>query len=138
MKQGVFLSFILMLCLSCEKDPVTDLDLSVLEGTWILIEALRDADDGSRIFTPVDSEREITIAPDNSFSTNYDVCQSIEDGEKFSGSFIRIEAQELLIPCAESLLNSVQGKLENGHLILYYPCIIPCAYKFKKIADFKE
>lgn len=138
MKYTVSWILMVILCLSCEKEPVTDLNLNILEGTWVLIEALRDGENGSRIFKPVDSDREITIFPDNTFTTNYDVCQSIEDGDKFSGGFDRIGAQELLITCAGSLTNSVQGRLENGHLVLYYPCRIPCAYKFKKTADSKE
>lgn len=138
MKTRVSLLLFLFIVLSCDKDEVSALNANVLEGTWLLIEALRDDDNGGRIFKPVESSREITLTPDNTFVTNYDVCQAIEEGEKFSGDFERIGIQEFLIRCAGSLLNSVQGKLEAGHLILYYPCAQPCAYKFEKISDFRE
>lgn len=123
---------------ACEKETSDTLNSNVLEGSWLLIEALREGEDGNRVFLPVDSQREIQLLPDNTFITNYDVCQAIEEGEKFSGSFDRIGIQELLIPCAGSLLNSVQGRLEDGYLVLYYPCSVPCAYKFEKIAELTE
>jgi hypothetical protein len=138
MKLRFFIFALLFGVVSCQKETSDSLNSNVLEGSWLLIEALRAGEDGNRVFLPVDSEREIKIAPDNTFITNYDVCQAIEEGEKFSGSFDRIGIQEFLIPCAGSLLNSVQGRLENGYLVLYYPCTVPCAYKFEKIADFTE
>ena len=138
MKSRLTLVILILGVISCQKETSDTLNPNILEGSWLLIETLRDGEDGNRIFLPVDSEREISILPDNSFITNYDVCQAIEEGEKFSGSFDRIGGQEFLIPCAGSLLNSVQGRLENGYLILYYPCSVPCAYKFEKIAEFTE
>lgn len=122
---------------ACQKDTQERPDPEVLEGTWLLTEVLFDPGDGSGQFRPVDSERELSLASGNTFSANYDVCQAIEEGEKFSGTFIRTDAHEFLIECAQSLLNSVQGRLEDGWLVLYYPCDEPCAYRFKKIADFK-
>ena len=123
---------------ACEKETSDTLNPNVLVGSWLLIEALREGEDSKRVFSPVDSQREIQLLPDNTFVTNYDVCQAIEEGEKFSGSFDRIGIQEFLIPCAGSLLNSVQGRLEDGYLVLYYPCSVPCAYKFEKIAELTE
>lgn len=122
---------------SCQKDQDDRLNLTVLEGTWLLTEALFDPGDGSGEFRKIDSERQLSLTPENAYSANYDICQAIEAGENFSGTFERIDAQEFLIPCAGSLLNSVQGRLEDGFLILYYPCDEPCAYKFRKISDFR-
>lgn len=122
---------------ACQKDTEAPPDPEVLEGSWLLTEVLFDPGDGSGTFRPVDSERELHLTPANTFSTNYDICQAIEDGEKFNGTFIRTDADEFLIECAQSLINSVQGRLEEGFLVLYYPCDEPCAYRFKKIADFK-
>ncbi|MFM1877686.1 MAG: hypothetical protein RLZZ241_552 [Bacteroidota bacterium] len=138
MKIHQIILLLLFAVFSCDKADEPELNLNALEGTWLLVEALRDSKDGGRIFEPVTSSREITLLPNNTFTTNYDVCQAIEAGDKFSGDFERIGLKEFLIRCAGSLLNSVQGKIEDGHLILYYPCAIPCAYKFEKIADFKE
>lgn len=138
MKLRLFIFALLLGATACEKEASDTLNANILEGSWLLIEALREGEDGNRVFLPVDSQREIQLLPDNTFITNYDVCQAIEEGEKFSGSFDRIGIQEFLIPCAGSLLNSVQGRLEGGYLILYYPCSVPCAYKFEKIAEFTE
>lgn len=122
---------------ACQYDQDDRLDLSVLEGTWHLTEVLFDPGDGSGEFRQIDSKRQMTLTPENTYTANYDVCQAIEEGENFTGSFDRIDAQEFLIPCAGSLLNSVQGRLEDGFLVLYYPCDEPCAYRFRKISDFK-
>ncbi len=122
---------------SCQKDQDDRLNLTVLEGTWLLTEVLFDPGDGSGEFRKIDSERQLSLSPGNTYSANYDVCQAIEEGENFIGTFERIDAQEFLIPCAGSLLNSVQGRLEDGFLILYYPCDEPCAYKFRKTSDFR-
>lgn len=138
MKMRLVIFALLIGVTACEKETSDTLNPNVLEGSWLLIEALREGEDGKRVFLPVDSQREIQLLPDNTFVTNYDVCQAIEEGEKFSGNFDRIGIQEFLIPCAESLLNSVQGRLENGYLVLYYPCSVPCAYKFEKIAELTE
>jgi len=138
MKKGFLLLLAACVLSACQKDQDDRLTLTVLEGTWLLTEVLFDPGDGSGAFRKVDSERQLSLAPDNTFSANYDVCQAIEEGEKFSGSFDRIDTHEFLIQCAGSLLNSVQGRLEEGYLVLYYPCDEPCAYKFRKIADFRE
>lgn len=122
---------------ACQKDQDDRLNLTVLEGTWLLTEVLFDPGDGSGEFRKVDSERQLSLTPENTYSANYDICQAIEEGENFTGIFERIDAQEFLIPCAGSLLNSVQGRLEGGFLVLYYPCDEPCAYKFRKISDFR-
>jgi hypothetical protein len=137
MKKTLLLLFAAFALLACQNDQDDQLNLTVLEGTWLLTEVLFDPGDGSGEFRKIDSERQMSLAPDNTYTTNYDVCQAIEEGEKFSGSFERIDAQEFLIPCAGSLLNSVQGRLEDGYLVLYYPCDEPCAYKFRKISDFR-
>ncbi len=138
MKKLLFLLLASLLLPGCQKDSDERPDPDVLEGTWLLTEALFDPGDGSGEFQKVDSERELNLAPDNTFSSNYDICQAIEEGQKFSGNFDRIGVKEFLIPCAGSLLNSVQGRLEDGFLVLYYPCDEPCAYRFTKTSDFRE
>ena len=137
MKKLLLLPFAAFALLACQNDQDDSLDLAALEGTWLLTEVLFDPGDGSGEFRKIDSERQLTLTPQNTYSANYDVCQAIEEGENFSGNFDRIDAQEFLIPCAGSLLNSVQGRLEDGFLVVYYPCDEPCAYKFRKISDFR-
>ncbi len=137
MKKIAMLILVALAVTACQYDQDDRLDLSVLEGTWHLTEVLFDPGDGSGEFRQIDSKRQMTLTPENTYTANYDVCQAIEEGENFTGSFDRIDAQEFLIPCAGSLLNSVQGRLEDGFLVLYYPCDEPCAYRFRKISDFK-
>jgi len=137
MKKRFLLLLTALALAACQKDQDDRIDATVLEGTWHLTEVLFDPGDGSGEFRKIDSKRQLSLAPGNTYSANYDVCQAIEEGEKFSGTFERIGAQEFLIPCAGSLLNSVQGRLEEGYLVLYYPCDEPCAYRFRKVSDFR-
>ena len=62
----------------------------------------------------------------------------IHEGERNIGDFTRIGGGELLIPCSGSILNGIQGRLEAGYLIFYYPCVEPCIYKFRKTSDLRE
>lgn len=138
MKKLLLLLFAALALPACQKDPDDRLNQNVLEGTWLLTEVLFDPGDGSGEFRPSDAGFQLTLNPDNTYEANYDVCRVFEDGEKLSGSFSRIAAQEILISCRESILNSIQGRLEEGNLVLYYPCVEPCIYKFRKIAEIRE
>jgi hypothetical protein len=126
---------IAFLLFSCGKEETPELTLTELEGTWLLTEVLFDPGDGSGEFEPSDAGFEITLRADNTFEANFHVCRIFEQGDRRNGDFVRIAEEELLISCNEQLLNSIQGRLEEGNLILYYPCIEPCIYKFRKVSD---
>lgn len=124
--------------LGCQTDWDDRVNPYLLEGTWLLSEVLFDPGDGSGEFRPSDAGYTLLLKSENRFDANYDVCRGIEEGELLSGEYSRIGESELLIPCDGSLVNSVQGRLENGFLLLYYPCDEPCVYRFRKIAELRE
>ena len=126
------------LCLGCHSDSPGTPDTGNLIGTWQLTEVLFDPGDGSGVFQPSDAGFEITLKPDGTFQANYHVCRVFESGNRESGPYSRIGDQEILITCDGSFANGIQGRLEEGNLIFYYPCIEPCVYKFRKLSDFTE
>lgn len=138
MRSVLFFIVVGILLVGCQKDADDRLTLTQLEGTWLLTEVLFDPGDGSGQFEPSDAGFSITLAPDNTFEANFHVCRVFEPGDRREGDYVRIGELEILISCQEQILNSVQGRLEEGNLIFYYPCITPCVYKFRKVADFRE
>jgi hypothetical protein len=129
---------LLFLVLACEKETSAPLNTEAVEGSWVLVEVLFDPGDGSGTFEPSDAGFEITLNSDNTFEANFHVCRVFEEGNRNTGAFTRIGGQEVLIPCSGSILNGIQGRLESGHLVFYYPCVEPCIYKFRKTADLRE
>ncbi len=127
-----------LLLMACQEDTDDRLTLTQLEGTWLLTEVLFDPGDGSGEFEPSDAGFRITLNADNTFDSNFHVCRVFEDGNRQNGDYVRIGVTEILISCQEQIANSVQGRLEDGFLIFYYPCIEPCVYKFRKVADLRE
>lgn len=136
MRQNPLLLFLCLLVFSCQNDPPEpEVPQDRLEGTWELIEVLFDSGDGNGVFEPSNAGFEITLKSDNSFEANYHVCRIFEEGDRKSGEFTRIGNQELLIPCNGNILNGIEGRIEEGYLIFYYPCVTPCIYKFSKTAE---
>ncbi len=135
MKKLILLLPVALLLLACQNDRDDRVTPNQLEGTWLLTEVLFDPGDGSGEFEPSDAGFQITLNSDNSFEANFHVCRVFEEGERLTGSFTRIAVSEILIACSESVVNGIQGRLEEGNLIFYYPCIEPCVYKFIKVAD---
>lgn len=130
---------VFLLVLGCSKSPQEPApNTELLEGTWLLKEVYFDPGDGSGDFTPSDAGFQVTLRPDNSFEANYNICRVFEDGDRNSGTFARIDVSEILITCSGSVTNSIQGRLEDGLLVFYYPCIEPCIYRFEKVSDATE
>ena len=129
---------VLLLLLGCNKDKTDPINTDRLEGTWLLAEVLFDPGDGSGEFTPSDSGFSITLRPDNTFEANYNICRVFEEGNRMNGEFTRIAAGEILIACSGQLTNGIQGRIEDGRLLFYYPCVEPCIYRFNKVSDATE
>ncbi len=139
MGRSLFVFAFCLLAFSCQNDPPEpEITEDRLEGTWELIEVLFDSGDGNGVFETSNAGFEITLRPDNTFQANYHVCRIFEEGDRKQGEYTRIGIQELLIPCNGDILNGIEGRIEEGFLIFYYPCVTPCVYKFRKTADFTE
>lgn len=128
----------IVLLISCGRDSDDPLDGNSLYGAWMLTEVLFDPGDGSGTFTPRDTGEEIILRPDGTFWANWDPCPlNGEVGGRYSGEYLQTGEMSFEITCPADNEFSIEGSLERGLLILYYPCIEPCAYRFYKTADLK-
>ncbi|MBC2839579.1 hypothetical protein [Robiginitalea sp. SC105] len=134
----IFVLFLGCLLLGCQEDNDDVVLADELEGTWLLTEVLFDPGDGSGEFAPSDAGFEITLRQDNTFEANFHVCRVFEEGNRQTGTFTRIGVTEILITCGDSFSRGIQGRLENGQLVFYYPCIEPCVYRFERVSGVRE
>jgi hypothetical protein len=108
---------------SCNEEVA----VPVLIGEWALTEVLADPGDGSGTFQPVSSEQAITFRSDSTFTSVERLCNTIELSTPQIGTFT---ASELLISDCDYELSY---EISEGYLIIYLPCIEPCAQKYRKI-----
>ena len=126
---GIFLN-------SCSEKEI---DPSELVGLWQLSEVLADPGDGSGTFQPVDGkERIIQFFIDGSFKTPGTFCQT--DIRLFEESTGVYDTTRNVLIIDDCIFNEVQIEYsyelnDLGELIIYFPCIEPCANKYIKISN---
>ncbi len=125
----------LMLCsfsmLSCRSDDNSS-NADGITGEWKLIEVLVDPGDGSGRFTPVESQKRISIHEDDTFSSNGAICDlSITTGEPTQGNVLE-DDQGYYLACEEPLTGNVRLSIVNGNLIATFFCIEPCQHKYQR------
>lgn len=124
-----FWLIILVYIASCRSDdntPATD----GISGEWRLIEVLADPGDGSGLFIPVESQKQITILDNDTFSSNGELCDlSILAGSPTEGIILE-DDQGYYLDCESTLAGTVRLNIENGNLIVSFFCIEPCLHKY--------
>lgn len=138
MNRPFIISILFVLLASCTGDSNDPLDANSIYGTWLLSDVLFDPGDGTGTFTPRDTGEELILRPNGTFSANWDPCAlnsavSVEN----SGDYLQTGEMSFEIKCPADSAFIIQGNLERGLLILYYPCIEGCAYRFYKTADLR-
>ncbi|MGI9546126.1 MAG: hypothetical protein ACR2MM_02725, partial [Flavobacteriaceae bacterium] len=104
-----------------------------IAGEWQLVEMLADPGDGSGVFSPVDSDKMISILSDGTYSSNGNLCAfSAMLGDPSSGVYDE-EANGYLIDCGSPFPSQLRLNLVEGDLIISFFCIEPCLQKFKRI-----
>lgn len=110
-----------------------------LLGKWKLIEQLSDPGDGSGVFNPIDSNKEIEFFSNGTMTVNGVLCyMSSEVGEQNSGSFSVLENNdyydgEIIPNDCDYAETKLYFKIEGSNLIIWYLCIEGCGQKFVKI-----
>jgi hypothetical protein len=133
----ILFSLVLVNCTSNNKSPYGG--NPELLGKWKLIEQLSDPGDGSGVFNPIDSNREMEFFSNGTVTVNGILCyMSSEVGEQSSGSFSILENDDYydgeIIPndCDYSE-TKLYFKIEGSNLIIWYLCIEGCGQKFVKL-----
>ncbi len=118
-----------LIWVSCEKEP----DSSDIVGEWQLIAMLADPGDGSGTFMPVVSNKRIEFFSDGTYISNGTICDfSTSAQESSEGNYTSIE-NRYEISCSGTLNFPIGLQLEDGSLIVSFPCIEPCQQRFRKI-----
>lgn len=125
LKYPALLLLVVAMATSCTPDESPE-----LQSRWQLIAYLADPGDGSGQFVPVNSEKTIALFDDGTFQSNGTLCQmDASTGQGSSGTYSEAESTITPDDCSGSPL-PIMYVLENGHLILSYPCFEPCREKY--------
>lgn len=120
----------LLLC-GCRSDD-NAVSPSAIEGRWILTEILSDPGDGSGVFMPVESDKELLILDDGTYTSNADVCSfGTRSGPSSSGLVLEDEIG-FYIDCEWPFPNPLRLSRDGSSLILAFSCIEPCLQKFER------
>ena len=124
---SIFLTTLLFF--SCEET-----ELSGIEGTWQLVEVLADPGDGSGTFQPVASNEKLQFFSNGTFISSEDLCFSDSESEPSSGVY-ELESGVLFINGCFLWGEAAHYNFsitEEDELIVAFPCIEPCANKYKR------
>lgn len=133
MKKLVFMFMVISIIVSCNNDDDNTPDADIV-GDWKLIEMLSDPGDGSGSFNEVDSDFVISFVDDGTFTANGDFCNMLDvSGSPSTGIYSETESTITPEFCEGSIPNWNYSFVINGDkLIIYFPCIEPCAAKYLK------
>ena len=129
MKKLLYSLLPLILLSGCDKDKVA----TGILGEWNLIEVLADPGDGSGRFRAVNSDKRITFLEDGTYTSTGLVCSFSTDTVGMTNGTYTTTETGYQIGCSETLDFSVNLQIEEGFLIVSFPCIEPCLQKFRKL-----
>ena len=121
-----------VLMINCSDDDPRPEDVSLV-GEWKLREILMDPGDGSGEFQKVDSDKIIEFFENGNVESNGNLCNGgITTGRPSSGIY-KVPDSILELDNCEREFRMTRFRLEDGDLILSYPCIEPCEEKYIKL-----
>ncbi len=109
--------------LPSEPSPTT------VYGKWKLIETYSDPGDGSGNYEPTNSGKTFEFLVDGTLLSNGEICSLSTDTGTASNSTFSISTQK--INCPNNF--NMTYELENGKLLVRFPCIEGCTHKFERI-----
>ena len=128
MKNLLFFLLIVFILTGCDKESGT----TDIIGEWELIEVLADPGDGSGQFRPVSSDKRIRFFEDGTYTSTGSICDfSIESEGDSTGTYL-LSDSGYRISCSEAPEFTIGLRIEDGYLIVTFPCIEPCLHKFRK------
>ncbi len=130
MKNFFLLILIIGFVTSCNKNDEIS-NLSDIEGRWKLSEVLADPGNGSGTFQSVTSNKTLEFDNNGNVTSNGFICDmSTGTNLNSSGTYSLTNRTIYSNSCPN---NTIQFELNNGSLILTYPCIEPCKAKFIRL-----
>ena len=131
MRTVMTLTFLVVFFLSCEDKDKNSVESNRLYGTWELKEVMVDPGDGSGTFLPVTSSRTLIFLSDSTVVSNGNMCNMNINDETYSTGTYSLADSIIQAGCNKGVINLNFG-IRNGKLIVSYPCIEGCAFKYAK------
>ncbi|MFT6844068.1 MAG: hypothetical protein ACJAUV_000238 [Flavobacteriales bacterium] len=103
------------------------MDERVISGTWLLKELLLDPGDGSGVFEPVVSEKNMVFELNGVLESNGDVCQSTATQDNSSSAIYSIIDNTISNDNC-----TITFTYNDSVMIINYSCFEPCKGKFVK------
>lgn len=130
MKKFILIFTIVGIITACDKND-QNTTFPTLVGSWKLTEILADPGNGSGTFQPVTSNKTLEFDNNGNVTSNGFICDmSTGTNLNSSGTYSLTNRTINSNSCPN---NTIQFELNNGSLILTYPCIEPCKAKFIRL-----
>lgn len=130
-RNSLILLAILSLVINCSDDSER-VDPS-LAGRWQLKAVLSDPGDGSGTFQSVESNKYIEFLSNDEVRSNGNLCNGGSSSDNSSAGVYVLPDSILQIDGCPQDFFLTRFRIENGRLILSYPCIEPCEEKYVKL-----
>ena len=128
MKKIIFFLLTVLLVTGCDNDS----EATDIVGEWDLIEVLADPGDGSGEFRSVNSDKRIRFFADGTYSSAGSICDFTIESEDITDGVYTLSDTVYRIACGDSPQFTVGLRIEDGFLIVTFPCIEPCLHKYRK------
>ncbi|KAB8152262.1 hypothetical protein EZY14_014550 [Kordia sp. TARA_039_SRF] len=121
----------IFIIISCTDDETPE-TLETLTGSWKLTEVLLDPGDGSGEFQSVESDNTLNFSTDGeTVTSNYSFCNP-NLNEQTSAIYSEAAGTITLENGCGDTPFLIYFEMQDSTLILNYPCIEPCRYKYVK------
>jgi len=128
MKKLIFIFLVSTYLLSCSSTKNT-----TLLGTWQLTEQRLDIGDGNSTFTKIKSGKTMTFLANGTITSNGAICFMTQVPEaKSTGVYDTLTKTLTSKDCPKTALK-IGYEVNDGVLIISYPCMEPCQQKFVKL-----
>ncbi|AXG71075.1 hypothetical protein KORDIASMS9_03330 [Kordia sp. SMS9] len=123
----IFAATLLLFSCATDDDNTTE---NLLTGTWRLTATLLDPGDGSGTFLPIDSDADLDFSADGvTVTSNVSFCTM---SEVFSATYSASAGTIIIDECGALSPFTIFFEIQENELILSYPCIEACLYKYVK------
>ncbi len=134
MKKLTSYLFLCLLIVSCSDDNGRKSETSEFLGKWKMTETLTDPGDGSGTYQPVTDNYTLEFLENGKIRTNYSLCNINSDlNTSYTAPYYAEENYIKAKNCSQAPDFEINYAIEEGKLILYYPCIEACNKKFERV-----
>jgi hypothetical protein len=135
----ISLLFLCGLFITCSSETDPAIGTADILGKWKLVAELLDPGDGSGEYKSVVSDRTVEFFANGTYTSSEPLCPDFNSGNSLTGTYSYDKSSNewgSLIPDECTFFGdgrTIVIKIEAQSLILGYPCIEACRYKYSKI-----